>query len=129
MHWKTNVLLLSGFLTTYTMATGLALAATAKAAKEAVGEVNVALTDRGIQPANILARPHHPLHLHVMNRGHQLHQFSIPDFYVYSRTLQPGESSDITFAPYKTGRFHMTSDPTGDKAPEFHGDFVVKEHK
>jgi hypothetical protein len=97
------------------------------ATRPAPSAVTVTLTDTGIRPGTIRAQEHHAVQLHVINSGQHTHQFSIPDFYIYSRTLQPGESSDISFAPYKYGHFVMTSDPAGDNVPEFRGHFIVSE--
>jgi Cupredoxin-like domain len=88
--------------------------------------VEVDLFDSGMSPKTIRARENAPIHLHIVNRGHVQHQFSIPEFYIFTRTLSPGEASDVEFSPYKLGSFDMTSDPVADGSPEYRGKFNVR---
>jgi plastocyanin domain-containing protein len=88
--------------------------------------IQISITDKGLRPSNILSVYQQPVDLTVKNDGHHLHQFSIPEFYVYSRTLQPGEVSHIQFTPYKVGRFDILSDPSGTLSPEFKGVLIVE---
>ncbi|GMA49245.1 hypothetical protein GCM10025857_06020 [Alicyclobacillus contaminans] len=94
-------------------------------AKTATPVVEVTLDDHGMTPSVLNAAEDHPIHLHIVNRGQQPHQFSIPDFYIFTRTLGPGETSEVEFSPYKLGSFAMTSDPVAGSAPEYHGTFRV----
>ncbi|CAM3826648.1 cupredoxin domain-containing protein [Alicyclobacillus pomorum] len=88
--------------------------------------VEVDLFDNGMSPKTIHARENAPIHLHIVNRGHLQHQFSIPGFYIFTRTLSPGEVSEVEFSPYKLGAFEMTSDPVADGSPEYRGKFDVR---
>ncbi|MCL6637843.1 MAG: cupredoxin domain-containing protein [Alicyclobacillus sp.] len=98
-------------------------------ANAATRQVNIQITDRGFQPGQVIAMINQPLHLHVVNRGQRIHQFSIPDYRIYSANLQPGQMTDIEFAPWTPGRFAITSDPSGNNQPEFHGWLIVTDQK
>lgn len=92
-------------------------------------DVQIVITDHGFVPDHILALVNQPLHIHVVNHGSKVHQFSIAQYYIYTEDLQPRTSSEIGFTPNLAGRFQMMSDPTGNNAPEFVGWMTVTDQK
>lgn len=91
--------------------------------------VQVVIRDDGFTPNQILGVIHQPIHLKIQNAGHKIHEFAIPEYRVYTRNLEPGETSDIQFAPWQAGSFVMYSDPAADSHPEFSGRFIVVDEK
>lgn len=89
--------------------------------------VNVLITDHGFSPNRLIEPLDTPLHLHIQNVGKQQHEFAIPEYRIYTRTLGPGETSDVEFSPWESGTFTMYSDPVADSQPEFTGQFIVKD--
>ncbi|GMA60277.1 cupredoxin domain-containing protein [Alicyclobacillus fastidiosus] len=87
--------------------------------------VTVVITDHGFSPNKLTELLHHPVHLHIENKGKELHEFAIPEYRIYTRTLGPGETSDVEFSPWQAGSFVMYSDPKADSHPEFEGRFIV----
>jgi len=75
--------------------------------------VQVVLLDGRIQPASMTATERQPLHIDVVNRGLKVHNFVIPDFYVFTSNLNPGERTSIEFRPTKAGSFRYYSDKNG----------------
>ncbi|SFU82874.1 cupredoxin domain-containing protein [Alicyclobacillus macrosporangiidus] len=98
-------------------------------AEAAARTVEIQATDQGFVPANVIAMVDQPIHLHVVNKGTRVHQFSIPFYRIFSRNLGPGEVTDIEFAPWTQGRYEMASDPGGNMSPEFRGWFIVTDQK
>ncbi|KPV43414.1 cupredoxin domain-containing protein [Alicyclobacillus ferrooxydans] len=94
-----------------------------------VRQVNVQITDHGFSPSVILVALNRPVQIHVVNNGHQNHQFSIPYYRIFSSDLAPGGVTNIGFSPWTEGKFQMMSDPSGLDKPEFTGQFVVVEGK
>src|SRR5579875_3616742 len=73
--------------------------------------VTVVITDHGFSPNKLTEPLHHPVHLHIENTGKEMHEFAIPEYRIYTRTLGPGETSDVEFSPWQAGSFVMYSDP------------------
>ncbi len=94
-----------------------------------VRQVNVQITDHGFSPRVVLVALNRPVQIHVVNNGHQTHQFSIPYYRIFSSDLAPGGVTNIGFSPWTEGKFQMMSDPSGLNKPEFTGQFVVVEGK
>jgi hypothetical protein len=91
--------------------------------------VQITITDTGFIPGKMTAVINQQFKIHVVNKGHKVHQFSIPYYRIYTRDLNPGQSSDIAFSPWTAGRFDFTSDPSGSDNPEFRGNLVVILHE
>lgn len=87
--------------------------------------IDINIRDDGFSPNQLIDTIHHPIHLRIHNRGHQVHEFAIPEYRIYTRNLGPGETSDIEFSPWESGSFVMYSDPEADSHPEFAGRFIV----
>ncbi|MCL6626193.1 cupredoxin domain-containing protein [Alicyclobacillus shizuokensis] len=87
--------------------------------------LQIAITDAGFRPQNILVALNQPLQLRVINVGKKEHQFSIPYYRIYTETLAPGRVSTIGFAPWTSGRFEYISDPAGAGGAEFTGWMTV----
>ncbi len=87
--------------------------------------LQIAITDAGFRPQNILVALNQPLQLRVVNVGKKAHQFSIPYYRIYTETLAPGRVSTIGFAPWTSGRFEYISDPAGGGGAEFTGWMTV----
>src|SRR5579875_3977236 len=90
-------------------------------------EVNaqVTLRDDGISPTQITATKGDTLKIHVTNQGKSVHNFVIPEMYIFTKNLAPGETTDVSFVPDKTGRFPYYSDTGGEPEPGIRGTLVV----
>ncbi|WAH35781.1 cupredoxin domain-containing protein [Alicyclobacillus dauci] len=88
--------------------------------------IQVNLQDGSIRPAQIQAVKGKPLHIVVANRGQTVHNFVVPDFFVFSPNLQPGGTTDVRFTPDKTGSFRYYSDKKGIPEPGMEGQLVVR---
>ncbi len=91
--------------------------------------LQISITDHGFVPNSVMTVLNQQVKIHVVNNGRKVHQFSIPYYRIYTEDLNPGQTSDIAFAPWTAGRFDMTSDPSGTDNPEFKGNFNVTDHK
>ncbi|MDQ0189567.1 cupredoxin domain-containing protein [Alicyclobacillus cycloheptanicus] len=91
--------------------------------------VNVTITDSGFIPNQVLALVNAPITLNITNQGHQVHEFAIPYYRIYTADLQPGQKSTVSFSPWTAGQFDMISDPSGTNQPEFTGKFIVTDQK
>jgi heme/copper-type cytochrome/quinol oxidase subunit 2 len=98
-------------------------------AQAASRTISVSITDHGFVPNQIIALVNQPVQVKVTNQGHKVHQFSIPNFRIYTERLSPGQSSTVGFSPWTTGRFQMMSDPSGQGRAEFSGTFIVTDQK
>jgi heme/copper-type cytochrome/quinol oxidase subunit 2 len=87
--------------------------------------VRVTLTDTRISPGEIEAVKGQDLHIEVTNAGQKTHNFVIPDMYIFSQNLTPGESTSISFTPDKTGSFRYYSDTGGKPEPGLSGTLRV----
>ncbi len=105
------------------------VAASVFPAEAAPRSITVSITDSGFVPSNVVALINQPVEIQVVNKGHKVHQFSIPYYRIFSRNLEPGGTSTIGFSPWTAGRFEMISDPSGADRPEFIGTFIVTDHK
>lgn len=94
-----------------------------------VTDIQVEIRDNGFAPSRITTTLNQPIHLRIHNSGHHIHEFSIPQYRIYTRTLRPGETSDVQFSPWQPGSFDMYSDPSTDDQPEFGGKFIVANGK
>ena len=88
-------------------------------------QVEVTLLDGAIQPQQIVAANKQKVRIAVHNEGNQVHNLVIPDFYVFTQNLQPGESVNVSFTPDKTGSFPYYSDTGGKKEAGMQGKLVV----
>ncbi|SIS78696.1 cupredoxin domain-containing protein [Alicyclobacillus vulcanalis] len=75
--------------------------------------IQVTLRDGGIDPREIDVRRGATVNIVVRNAGKQIHNFVVPDFYVFTQNLQPGETVTVSFVPDKTGNFRYYSDRDG----------------
>lgn len=75
--------------------------------------IQVTLNDGRISPARISAVKGVEVDISVRNEGGQVHNFVIPDFYIYTPNLNPGERTSASFVPDKTGEFPYYSDKHG----------------
>lgn len=89
------------------------------------GQIEITITDKGFSPNKLTAVVDQEIKIHVVNKGHRTHQFSIPYYRIYTRVLAPGQTSEIAFSPWTAGKFDFTSDPTGNDNPEFRGNLFV----
>jgi len=87
--------------------------------------VNVELRDTGVIPAAISAVKDKPVNIHVVNKGSKPHNLVIPDFYIFTQTLNPGDDVDVSFTPDKTGGFDYYSDTGGKPEPGIRGKLVI----
>lgn len=91
--------------------------------------IQISITDQGFVPSRVVAILNQQTNIHIVNQGHKVHQFSIPYYRIFTETLKPGASSDVSFSPWTAGQFDMISDPTGTNTAEFSGKFVVTDAK
>jgi len=75
--------------------------------------IQVTLRDGGIEPREIDVMQGATVDIVVRNAGTQIHNFVVPDFYVFTQNLQPGETVTVSFVPDKTGKFRYYSDRDG----------------
>ena len=87
----------------------------------------VILRDSGIEPSMIAATKDEPVSLRVINRGKKIHNFVIPDFYIFTQNLSPGQSTSVGFSPEKVGSFRYYSDAPGAEEPGLTGQLQVHE--
>jgi hypothetical protein len=109
----------------FTLALGCSLILLQPHAEAKGRTIEIVIDDHGFSPKQITSPLDQPVHLKILNKGKQIHEYAIPDYRIYSRNLGPGESSDIEFSPWQAGSFVMYSDPSADQAPEFSGRFIV----
>ncbi|MFD1673447.1 cupredoxin domain-containing protein [Alicyclobacillus fodiniaquatilis] len=88
--------------------------------------VQVVLQDGSIQPANIQAEFRQEFHAVVQNNGTRIHNFVVPDFYVFTQNLQPGQKVDVRFTPDKKGSFRYYSDKNGVPEPGMEGHLHIR---
>jgi len=75
--------------------------------------IQVTLRDGGIEPREIDVTQGTTVDIVVRNDGTQIHNFVVPDFYVFTQNLHPGETVRVSFVPDKTGKFRYYSDRDG----------------
>lgn len=75
--------------------------------------VRVTLRDGRITPGFMSARLNERVDLTVVNAGQRVHNLVIPDFYIFTPNLNPGEQVSVSFTPDKTGSFPYYSDTGG----------------
>lgn len=86
----------------------------------------VDITDSQMRPAALSATKDEPLALEIVNRGQKMHNFVIPDFYIFTQNLKPGETVHVQFTPDKTGKFPYYSDTGGNPEPGIRGSLAVR---
>lgn len=106
-------------------ASSLAMFGLAPVSAQAQTTVNVTLRDGAIQPPQITAQEHKDLRIEVENQGTKVHNFVIPDFYIFTSNLAPGEETSVEFKPAKAGTFQYYSDKNGIPEPGMKGTLVV----
>ncbi|GMA58606.1 plastocyanin [Alicyclobacillus sacchari] len=91
----------------------------------AAAPIQVTLRDGQILPSAIDVDKGTTVQISVRNEGTQVHNFVIPDFYIFTQNLNPGESVDVSFVPDKTGHFRYYSDRQGVPEPGMQGTMTV----
>lgn len=91
----------------------------------AYAQTRVVLRDGSIAPPAITASANKTLHIDIVNSGSQVHNFVIPDFYVFTSNLSPGEHTYVEFKPDKKGSFPYYSDKKGVPEPGMSGTLTV----
>lgn len=71
--------------------------------------VNVLITDHGFSPNRLIEPLDTPLHLHIQNVGKQQHEFAIPEYRIYTRTLGPGRPQTSSFHRGNPGHSRCTA--------------------
>ena len=87
--------------------------------------LQVRLHDTGIQPSSFTAISGEPVNITVVNQGKSIHNFVVPDFYIFTQNLKPGEQVKVSFTPDKTGAFPYYSDTGGQPEPGIQGTIRV----
>lgn len=83
--------------------------------------VQVTITDSSISPKTIQATKGQSVHIEVVNKGMNVHNFVVPKFYVFSPNIESGGTADVRFKPDKTGVFQYYSDKKGVPEPGIQG--------
>lgn len=84
------------------------------------------LEDGAIRPAALSVASGEKVTIHVSNSGTRVHNIVIPDFYIFSNNLNPGEDVTVSFTADKTGRFPFYSDASGKPEPGMSGTLTVQ---
>lgn len=87
----------------------------------------VEIRDRSVTPMHLFAVKGEPVHLTIVNEGKQVHNFVIPDFYIFTQNMQPGETVQVGFTPDKTGTYPFYSDTGGKPEPGISGTLRVRD--
>ncbi|WP_067619388.1 cupredoxin domain-containing protein [Alicyclobacillus acidiphilus] len=93
----------------------------------ASAQTQVTLQDGRISPTHLTATKGVKVEISIQNKGAQIHNFVIPDFYIFTHNLQPGERTSVSFVPDKTGAFSFYSDRQGVPEPGMQGTMTVSE--
>jgi len=118
-HWFANTLLsfVAGYLLTVTPSlSAIVMAQTT---------LQVSLQDSSIRPTQIVTAKGEVVSLTVVNQGKKVHNFVVPDFYIFTQNLNPGEQVKLSFTPDKTGAFPYYSDTGGKPEPGVRGTMRV----
>ncbi|MCL6549162.1 MAG: cupredoxin domain-containing protein, partial [Alicyclobacillus sp.] len=83
------------------------------------------LQDGSITPSFVSAKVNQPLRITVVNSGQRAHNLVIPDFYIFTHNLYPGEQVTVSFTPTRTGAFPYYSDAGGKPEPGMQGTLQV----
>lgn len=86
----------------------------------------VHIRDKSLAPVQLIAVKGESVHLTIVNEGKQVHNFVIPDFYIFTQNMQPGERVQVGFTPDKTGAFPFYSDTGGEPEPGISGTLRVR---
>ncbi|OFW75239.1 MAG: hypothetical protein A2201_01950 [Alicyclobacillus sp. RIFOXYA1_FULL_53_8] len=87
--------------------------------------LQVALQDSSIRPTQIVTTKDEVVSLTVVNQGKKVHNLVIPDFYIFTQNLNPGERVKVSFTPDKIGAFPYYSDTGGKPEPGMRGTMRV----
>jgi len=99
----------------------------ALALPEAQARVNeIIITDGAIEPSYMQGNKGQKLEIRVVNRGTKVHNFVLPDFYIFTQNLKPGESSSASFVPDKIGNYPYFSDAGGQPEPGLAGKLSIR---
>ena len=90
------------------------------------GPQPVTLYDSHIVPAQITASLGKKVSFTITNSGSEKHNFVIPDFYIFTHNLNPGETVSVSFNPDRQGTFPFYSDTGGQPQPGLRGTLVVR---
>lgn len=97
------------------------------ATAQAQTNLQVRLQDAGISPASFSAQSGAKVNITVINQGKKVHNLVIPDFYIFTQNLNPGEQVKVSFTPDKIGAFPYYSDTGGQPEPGLQGTIRVHE--
>ena len=95
------------------------------AAKPQTTVYTITITDQHFEPSQMHGTVGTAIKIHVKNIGKKEHNFVIPDYYIFSPNLHPGESTDVEFTPDKKGAFSFYSDAPGAKELGLHGTLTI----
>lgn len=88
--------------------------------------VRIELRDGSISPTQFQVTQGERVNLTIVNRGSSVHNFVIPDYYIFTSNLNPGETTTAGFDAYKTGRYVYYSDKDNVPEPGMQGHMTVK---
>lgn len=93
--------------------------------------LHVNYTAEGISPKTLTTSVGNKVKIDVTNRDKSVHNFVIPDYFIFTSNLKPGEHATVEFDASKKGRFAYYSDYSaqgeyGHPEPGFAGTLVVQ---
>ena len=85
----------------------------------------IMITKGGFVPNKLTCKQGDTVSLVVRNTDNKVHNFTIPDYHIFSRDLQKDEFSTIEFKAIKKGSFSFVSDTPGYPENGFNGTLEV----
>jgi plastocyanin len=86
----------------------------------------VTLRDSSIVPSSMTGKVGRKITVNVRNAGTKVHNLVIPDFFIFTQNLKPGETVQASFTPDRSGTFPYYSDTGGKPEPGMRGTLVVR---
>lgn len=88
-------------------------------------DIHVVLRDGAISPKSFHVQLDERVNIDIVNRGANVHNFVIPDYYIFTSNLKAGESTTASFQAHKDGRFVYYSDKNGVPEQGMEGHMTV----
>ncbi|HET9946700.1 MAG TPA: cupredoxin domain-containing protein [Patescibacteria group bacterium] len=79
--------------------------ATTSASPTTMQEISVSASEFAFTPSSITVKAGQTVKITFKNNGQYPHNFTISELSVQTSTIQPGQQTDVTFTPTKTGSF------------------------
>jgi plastocyanin len=86
----------------------------------------VTLRDSSIVPSSMTGKVGRKITVNVRNAGTKVHNLVIPDFFIFTQNLKPGETVQASFTPDRSGKYPFYSDTGGKPEPGMRGTLTVR---